>query len=354
MKKRILTITVLSLALLLIFTGCGNEAAPEAPELPEETPAPTPEPTPAPEPTPPPFEPLSLQEQNRYYCAPHYFEHDGMIYSNFFDKDQKIHFGCVEKGKSQSEYVQLLDDPVSCCEFIDGKLFVLTCQCSDAALYRCSPDMSEMELLVSLPDRRIHDYAQYYDGYFYYSDNTQDYRYYRIPAEGGEPELILDKGVYYPLIHDGWLLYQDDADNESLHWMELESGDDCKINSSPACNAYLDGDYIYYEGKEQNPGIYRVKVDGSDEVQVCESDCCAEFGIDEKYIYFVKNEPDYYLFRMDKNGGIPEQLGTEIFNSRPYIMNGMIYLEHNSDTIKYFYAYKYLDAETGEYLKDIN
>ena len=362
MKKRTVSILVLFLGVLLLLSACGSEKTPEptvltseatsAPTTAPETTAPTTVPTT--EPPPPPFLPLSLQEQNRIYNASHYFEHDGRIYSNFFDRGQRPHFGYVEKGHKMTEYVQLLADPVAFCEFIDGELYVLTAQTPNSALYRCSPDMSTKEPLLSLPNWLINQEIQYFEGYFYYTDINDNYRYYRISKDGGQPELVLDKEIYYPLIHDGWLLFQDDNDGECLCWMELETGATYKINSIVTHHPYFDGEYIYFYSTNENEGMYRIRHDGTEQVKISDKALYAGYAINEEYIYFVEDVRPYLLFRMRRDGSEVTQLGTEPYNQNPYLVDDTVFLQHNSDTMNYFYAYKYLDAETGEYRRDLS
>ena len=253
-----------------------------------------------------------------------------------------------------NEYRWLSKEPVSFTQIVDGVLYILTCQDPEGGFFRFNEELNSRERIYSMPNRPMHKGAQYYDGWFYFCDNTKDYHYYRLSPETGEAELVLDKEIYYPLIHDGWLMYQDDADGESLHWYNLESKEDYRASPSVVLCPYLDGDYIYYFGRGENHGFHRMKTDGTEDCLLSQASSFSGYAMDENYIYFVPNEKPCHLCRMNRDGSDTEILGNEPYNQNPYLSDQGIYVECLSDTLEYFYDYKYLDPETGEYIKSLS
>ena len=73
------------------------------------------------------------------------------------------------------------------------------------------------------------------------------YRLLSINLDGGEPQVVLDKEVYYSYaLNDDWILYQDDADSESLHLYYLPEGLDFALNSERSYEPVLYGSRLFY------------------------------------------------------------------------------------------------------------
>jgi hypothetical protein len=94
-----------------------------------------------------------------------------------------------------------------------------------------------------------------YEGMCGYLSVTEDrlfftdasYRLLSIGLEGGEPQVVLDKEVYYAYALDSsWILYQDDADSESLHLYYLPEGLDFALNSERSYEPVLCGSRLFY------------------------------------------------------------------------------------------------------------
>lgn len=72
-------------------------------------------------------------------------------------------------------------------------------------------------------------------------------RLYSADLNGEDPQLILDKEVYYTyFLNEDWLLYQDDADSESLHLYYLPKQYDLKLNDERSFNPVLLGSRLFY------------------------------------------------------------------------------------------------------------
>ena len=83
------------------------------------------------------------------------------------------------------------------------------------------------------------------EDHLYFTDGS--YRLLGISPEGGEPQVVLDKEVYYPYaLNRDWILYQDDADGESLHLYYLPEGLDIALNSERSYEPILCGSLLFY------------------------------------------------------------------------------------------------------------
>ena len=104
-------------------------------------------------------------------------------------------------------------------------------------------------------------YLQVYDNALYYADSK--FRFMKCKLDGSDPQVVLDKAVYYPwVIDDEWIIYQDDADSETLHLYSVEKKYDTAITGAASEAPVIDGSTLWYtEPKGKNDDYHLVKAD---------------------------------------------------------------------------------------------
>lgn len=108
-------------------------------------------------------------------------------------------------------------------------------------------------------------YLQMVNGVFYFTD-AEENNLRKLPADGGEEEILLDERVYYPVVYKDWLFFQRDSDGESLYRMPKDGGEPEKLNDVHTYDILVSRDRIYYKALEDTSYSLRsIGLDGSDE-----------------------------------------------------------------------------------------
>ncbi len=111
-----------------------------------------------------------------------------------------------------------------------------------SGLYRVPKEGGTPELLIE--DAAA--YLQIRGDKLYYSDSNYTFR--KAELDGSKSEAVLDKEIYYPyFVNDQWLLYQDDADDESLHLCHVLSGTDVVLSLVPGYSPVIFGTDLYFK-----------------------------------------------------------------------------------------------------------
>lgn len=137
------------------------------------------------------------------------------------------------------------------------------------------------------------DYFQLIGDKIYYAD--KDYKYYQAALDGSQPELLVDKEIYYPyFINPDWLIYQDDADGESLHLLHVPSKTDIKVCELVSNRPIIAGSMLYFSVEKDGTTVLArtdlsaVKIEYNEADKTFKYEFPTEFG--EKKI-----SPDYAI-----------------------------------------------------------
>ncbi len=176
---------------------------------------------------------------------------DGMLYGRYFV--QKAQYASLVALELRREGAALkggkwLDLDDSCWpNYVQKRgntLYYLKCRHGGGdifALARVDIDGSDPQVLYEGEC----SYLSVTDDRLFFTDASN--RLLSISPEGGEPQIVLDKAVYYSYALDNdWILYQDDADSESLHLYHLPEGLDFPLNSERSYEPVLCGSLLFY------------------------------------------------------------------------------------------------------------
>lgn len=111
----------------------------------------------------------------------------------------------------------------------------------DCGLYKVPKDGGTPQLLIG--DAAA--YLQIRGDKLYYCDTN--YTFMQAELDGSNASPVMDKEVYYPyFVNDQWLIYQDDADDESLHLRHARSGEDITLCPIPSYSPVIYGSDLYF------------------------------------------------------------------------------------------------------------
>ena len=254
------------------------------------------------------FVPTSLSMQSMLYSGTMMTQHGDRWYSSYdewgyarmgYTEDQGETW--VELRRNFADSVYVIDDMLYC-NYASGDVL---------GLFRSDLEGNNVKCLLPRKKGSYDDTVQYWDGWFYYCNTDGAHQYCRFPLEGGEPEILTEEEIWYPVIHDGWLLFQNDPDKMSLYWMNLEDSRRYKLNDAYSFHPYFDGESIFYlraetpedvtQGRYQ---IWRMDPDGSNDRCIMETPGnCSNFLVTEDAVYFSPDSTAEGLWIMDHDGG---------------------------------------------------
>ncbi len=142
--------------------------------------------------------------------------------------------------------------------YLDEKLYYLN---EKEQIVKYGPFDGETEILREKGTA----YLQLVNDKLYYTDAESSYLY-TMSVEGGEEEILIEEGVYFPVVYKDMVIFQRDSDGESLYAMSLEDGEMTKINDVASYCPIVYRDRIYYIARVGDAHSVRaVNLDGSGE-----------------------------------------------------------------------------------------
>ena len=168
------------------------------------------------------------------------------------------------------------------------------------------------------------------------------YTLYRIGANGGEPEEVLNHiyNLHLPYISEGWIYYSTmlpewvaEQENlgekeEGFYKIKLDGTGKAKLwDMVPFSPIVKEGDWLYYSAG----GAYRQCIDGSEQVKICE-DPVAAVNVKDNWVYFTSFADELCLYKMDWEGNHKQKL-SEIKGAQDVsIIDDWIYFDAYGDS----------------------
>ena len=175
--------------------------------------------------------------------------YSGALYTFEFDAEYKP---VLAKYSAAGEYEILAEDCVP--EFLsvyNDRLYYINTR-RGGVIESAALDGSDRQPLSAEGCDRL----EIYNGELYFLD--ADGRYVRMPAEGGEPAVLLQGPCSYPYVFDGHVIYQDGRD-ECLYMADVSTGETLRLSYVPAYAPVILGQALYATEKtETGYGIYRL------------------------------------------------------------------------------------------------
>lgn len=132
----------------------------------------------------------------------------------------------------------------------------------------------------------------------YMESANSTYGLYRIPAGGGEAQLVYDGPNWYTNVDDGAVYFVDHQRGRMLLRLDLRTGETAVLADFGVRRALLAGDYVY--GAKDGGGLFRVKKDGSEPPETFSALSNTIISLSESngILYFV-DESAQKLFSLD-------------------------------------------------------
>lgn len=166
--------------------------------------------------------------------------------------------------------------------YLDEKLYYLN---EKEQIVKYGPFDGETEILREKGTA----YLQLVNDKLYYTDAENSYLY-TMPVEGGAEELLIEEGVYFPVVYKDMIIFQRDSDGESLYSMPLAGGEMTKINDVASYYPIVYRDRIYYIAQEEDAHSVRaVNLDGSGEA-ILENTYGYYMSIHNGVLYYVTED----------------------------------------------------------------
>ena len=327
MKKAL--ITVLIIAQIFILCSCGSTGTNGTSES-VNTPAFVPEVTPKPVATPTP-EPtlqdmiqqseIDVDHQNTVQNGATFALHDGWIYGQIFDSNRTLF---AKTNVSTGEWVEL-DVGQALSVQVSGNYVYYVLEAPDVGdrgLYRMKTNGEGREKLSDAMGN-----MQVKGKYIYYTDlRSYDYvelsgkaaaaacHLYRMNLDGSSVSEIIDRPTFHFYVFNKLILFQDDFDGESLHIRNIDGTNDIKLNDEISYAPIYDGSYIYYmksDSEWNSLGIWRMELDGSGDTSISPLPTNESFALYGDYIYSLNGDDNDTIYRVSKDGGIPEKIAPD-------------------------------------------
>ena len=149
-------------------------------------------------------------------------------------------------------------------------------------------------------------YLQLVNGVFYFTD-WEENNLRKLPADGGEEEILLDEQVYYPVVYKDWIFFQRDSDGESLYRMPKDGGELLKLNDMKTYSPQIYRDRIYYMAQEEQVYTLRsIGINGEDEQVLLEAHAW-NLNLYNGRLYFVEEGNEKVISYLNLDEEAPEK-----------------------------------------------
>lgn len=159
-------------------------------------------------------------------------------------------------------------------------------------VYRINKDGSKLARLYRDPSGITNVCGNYV--YFQRFNKEEGLRFYKTKIDGTEETKLLDEPISPASIQDGIMYYAGTESDHYIHALDLATETDTVIYDGNCYNPVANNEYIYYISQEDNYSIYRINIDGSDPVKLVEEQCSTyNLSVSGKYLYYQVDGGDH-------------------------------------------------------------
>lgn len=231
--------------------------------------------------------------------------------------------GIADSGESNSSSGNISNDGYAA---TDGNYIYYTPTSGiNYGLWRMNMDGTQNVLLTYDTPR----YINVYDGYVYYSNQSDNGYIYRIRTDGTLKSMLISNTASYINVSNDHIYYSNDSDGGRLYRTDINGGSKSKLNEDKSKFITVAGSNIYYSNLSNNGCIYAINTDGTNRKQL-NYEYSSYIAVQNGKIYYINVYADGDIYELKTDG--TSRLKLHVLKSQERSISSL----NVSDEILYF------------------
>lgn len=247
--------------------------------------------------------------------------------------------------KASKQTVQVGENNIGYMNLVGNTLYGVHVTTEPINIIQYHTDTAQMEVLREGGA----EYLQYADGMLYYTD-AADHTLRCLNPETKEETVLLQEGIYYPVVHEGQIFFQRDSDGESIYVMSLETGELKKLNSTRSYRLMPYKDKLFYSTyvseADEILDLRVMNLDGSED-RVFMDVSAESFNVYKDKLYFMdRQESSYAISYIDLTAPTPTITREDLTEGMKSLVAHLAEVDVADVEIDYCHKYNF----AGEYM----
>jgi putative cell wall-binding protein len=164
-------------------------------------------------------------------------------------------------------------------------------------LWRMNMDGTQNTLLTY----DIPRYINVYNGYVYYSNQSDNGYIYRISTDGTSRSKLISNTASYINVSNDHIYYSNDSDEGRLYRIDIDGGNKSKLNEDKSKFINVVGSNIYYSNVSNNGCIYAINTNGTNKRQI-NYEYSSYITVQNGEIYYINVYADGDIYELKTDG----------------------------------------------------